>query len=178
MSPATVNAAILAPLFLGLLPPMFDTPEARVMLLAICGQEANFEARVQRLNGGGSGPARGLWQFERGGGVHGVLNHAASAKWAAHLCLQRGVEPLDNPVHRALANDDLLAAGFARLLLYTDPKPLPAIGDEDRAFAYYLRTWRPGAYARGDEADKAHLRAKWAGYYAQAVKTVDRRAAA
>ncbi|MNL86831.1 hypothetical protein D3C87_2157110 [compost metagenome] len=38
----------------------------------------------------------------------------------------------------------MLAAGVARLLLWTDPKTLPSIGDVDAAWALYLRTWRPG----------------------------------
>ncbi len=37
---------------------------------------------------------------------------------------------------------------FARLLLWTDAKPLPAIGDEQGAWDYYLRNWRPGKPTR------------------------------
>ena len=35
-------------------------------------------------------------------------------------------------------------AGAKRLLLLTDPKPLPVIGDTDGSWEYYLRNWRPG----------------------------------
>lgn len=126
--------------FARLLPGQFDSHSARVMLLAIGLQESRFTARVQ----GGGGPARGFWQFEQGGGVHGVLNHPASRLYAKSVCLLRGVAPTDGDLYRSLANDDLLACAIARLLLYTDPKPLPRVGDADGAWDYYLRNWRPG----------------------------------
>ena len=47
-------------------------------------------------------------------------------------------------IYAALEYDDVLAAGVARLLLWTDPKALPPVGDVDAAWALYLRTWRPG----------------------------------
>lgn len=111
---------------------------ARVMLLAIAGQESDAQYRRQH----GNGPARGLWQFESGGGVRGVLMHRSSARLAAALCEWRGVKAETPIVHKAMEVDDVLAAGFARLLLWTDPQPLP--DDERTAWAYYLRNWRPG----------------------------------
>lgn len=135
-----------------------DTPEARVMLLAIGLQESRFEHRRQI-----GGPARGFWQFERGGGVVGVLTHAASAQRAAALCAARGVDATPAAVYPALEQDDVLAAGFARLLLLTDPKPLPAVGDVDGAWAYYLRNWRPG---------KPHPKT-WPALYARAVEAAE-----
>ena len=51
------------------LPPMPSEAAARVMLLAIAGVESGCYARVQVP----VAHARGLWQFERGGGVAGVL---------------------------------------------------------------------------------------------------------
>lgn len=128
---------------------------ARVMLVAITGQEADAQFRRQH----GNGPARGLWQFERLGGVAGVLSHRASIRLAEALCEWRGVEASTTAVHAALERDDVLAAGFARLLLWTDPRPLP--NDWDAGMLYYLRNWRPGAYTRGDDAERAKLRAKW-----------------
>ena len=58
---------------LKLLPPKFDTPEARVMMLAIGMQESRFLHRKQI-----GGPARGFFQFEEGGGVQsgGPWNHS------------------------------------------------------------------------------------------------------
>jgi hypothetical protein len=38
----------------------------------------------------------------------------------------------------------VLAAGVARLLLYTNPAPLPPVGNAEAAWLYYVNTWRPG----------------------------------
>ncbi|WP_442951954.1 hypothetical protein [Orrella sp. JC864] len=152
-----------------------DTPRARVMLLAICGQEADFRHRWQIFDASRPermGAARGLWQFERGGGVRGVLRHAASAAHARAVCAARAWSPTETDVYNCLHLDDVLAAAFARLLLWTDPRALPDVGDVEGAWQLYLRTWRPGAYTRGTEAQRAGLRAKWGGYYAQAVDEV------
>jgi hypothetical protein len=138
-----------------------DTPEAMVLMLGIGGQESGFAVRRQ-ANGG---PATGFWQFERGGGVRGVLTHPTSERKARELCRQRGV-PLDfASAWAALERDDVLAAGFARLLLLTDPLRLPALGDRDGAWAYYARNWRPG---------KPHPE-RWPGNYARAVAAVEKR---
>ncbi len=121
----TITETAITPA-LALLPATMDTPAARVMLLAIGLQEGRFMHRRQI-----GGPARGFWQFEKGtrasrGGVWGVFLHAASRDHLATLC------------------KDVLAAGVARLLLWTDPKALPPVGDADAGWALYLRTWRPG----------------------------------
>ncbi len=143
---------------LALLPAKMDTPAARVMLLAIGLQESRFLYRRQLADG----PARGLWQFERGGGVRGVLTHPASREHAYQICASRGVEPIAAAVHPALETDDVLAAAFARLLLWTDPGQLPAIGGTYAAWDLYKRTWRPG---------KPH-RQTWDALYAQAAAEV------
>lgn len=126
-----------------LLPPKMNTPEAGVMLLAIGGQESGFKTRVQY----GNGPAHGLWQFERGGGVKGVMAHPASKAFAQAVCVGMGV-PFDaQAVWEALAypgQGDRLACAFARLLLWTGAGPLPSIGAQDDAYAYYEALWRPG----------------------------------
>lgn len=120
-----------------------DSTEARLMLLAIGLQESNLEHRCQVLPGGKRGPARGLWQFEKGG-VLGVLRHHLSAEPLRLLCRSRDVALDVVPIWQQLESDDVLAAGVARLLLYTDPKRLPAIGEVDAAWDYYERNWRPG----------------------------------
>lgn len=127
-----------------LLPARMDTPAARVMLLAIGLQESRFVHRHQI-----GGPARGFWQFEKGsrasrGGVWGVYLHPASKDHLAALCKARSVACDPDAIYAALEYDDVLAAGVARLLLWTDPKSLPAVGDVDAGWALYLRTWRPG----------------------------------
>lgn len=128
-----------------ILPHGMDTPQARVMLLSIGLQESEFTHRRQM----GNGPARGFWQFERGtrqtrGGVWGVYLHDASRFWLDRLCASRGVQFLPDSIYEALETDDVLAAGVARLMLFTDPLRLPLIDDADGAWGLYLRTWRPG----------------------------------
>ena len=129
---------------LRLLPPAMDSKEARVMLYAIGLQESRFTHRAQVIDGGGKGPARGYWQFERGGGVTGVLRHPASRFWANSVCNARNIPAQPLNVWLALETDDVLAAALARLLLFTDPARLPAIGEQATSLRYYLRVWRPG----------------------------------
>jgi hypothetical protein len=155
----TVIDAAITPA-LGLLPANRDTREARVMLLAIGLQESRFVHRRQI-----KGPAVGFWQFERGGGVRGVLAHASSWADARAVCAIRDVEPTSTGVYNSLAHDDILAAAFARMLLWTDPQRLPSLGDADGAWSLYLRTWRPG---------KPHPET-WPALYAQALAAVEDR---
>lgn len=150
---------------LALLPAKMDTPAARVMLLAIGLQESRFEHRRQLVGNPPrpTGPAKSFWQAEQGGGmVHGVRLHTATRAAAAALYQARGVPARDAAIWDAIENDDVLAAGLARLLLWSDPKTLPAIGDADGAWSLYLRTWRPG---------KPHPQT-WLDLYRQAVARV------
>lgn len=160
-----VNATIVTP-GLRLLPAKMDSAEARVLMLAIGLQESRLKNRWQVIDlnrPNVKGPARGLWQFERAGGVAGVLNHAATKRLALSACQARGVVPAPTSVWTKLAEDDVLAAAFARLLLWSDPAPLPALGRGGEAWTYYLRTWRPG---------KPHRRT-WNGLYAQAIEAIE-----
>ena len=157
-----------------LLPAIRRTPEADQLLLTICGQEADFTHRWQVYDAKrpeAMGAARGLWQFERGGGVRGVLTHERTKTQAAEVCRMRNVAPTVDAVYNALHLDDTLAAAFARLLLWTDPRALPAVGEVEAAWQMYLRNWRPGAYTNGNTRQRAELRAKWDGYYATAMHT-------
>ena len=147
---------------LRLLPPAMDSKEARVMLYAIGLQESRFTHRAQVIDGGGKGPARGYWQFERGGGVTGVLRHPASRFWANSVCNARNIPAQPLNVWLALETDDVLAAALARLLLFTDPARLPAVGEQSESWTYYLRNWRPG---------KPHPRT-WPECYGAALKAV------
>lgn len=148
---------IVTPTFWNLLPCRFASPEAVVMLLTIGLQESRFRHREQ-ING----PAVSFWQFERAGGVRGVLLHPATRRYASALCLLRSVFDTDAAVYGAMRTDDLLACAMARLNLFTDPLPLPEIGDVDGAWATYLRVWRPG---------KPH-RETWPKLYQRAVEAV------
>ena len=152
-----------------------QSQQATVQLLAIGLQESRFIDRRQLVGSPPKpvGPAKSFWQAELGGGmVHGVRTHAQSRDKAALLYAARGVAPNDRAIWDAIENDDVLAAGLARLLLWTDPKRLPALGDVDGAFQLYLRTWRPGAWERGTTAQKMNLRAKWERNYYEALKAV------
>ena len=129
---------------LALLPSQMDTPEARVMLLSIGLQESRFATRLQI-----GGPARGFWQCEEGtqasrGGIYGFYLHPASRYWLSSLCKARGVAFDPRAIYTAIATDDVLAAGVARLGLFTDPKALPTLSDAAGSWALYQRVWRPG----------------------------------
>lgn len=130
---------------LALLPAKLDTRAARVQLLAIGLQESGLTERVQKVTGGGTGPARGLLQFELGGGVRGVMTHPASRDLAAQVLTARRIGgATSSVVWGDLATDDVLAFAFGRLLLLTDPFELPVPGDCMAAWHYYERNWRPG----------------------------------
>jgi hypothetical protein len=67
-------------------------------------------------------------------------------------------------VWAALERDDVLAFAFGRLLLWTDPKPLPGEHDAASGWDLYVRTWRPG---------KPHPE-RWPARFAAAVREVMR----
>lgn len=133
------------------LPPKMNSENAAIMMLAIANQESGWRHRQQV-----GGPARSFFQFEKAG-INGVLKHSASAKYAGALCQLRDVLPTVDLVYDAMLSDDIIGAGFARLLLWTDPKALPAVGDIDGAWSLYLRTWRPGKPHRNRWDECYHL---------------------
>lgn len=146
---------------LGMLPVKMDSDAARVMLLAIGLQESRLKYRYQKTSDPYmKGPARGLFQFERGGGVIGVMTHRATKDLAEAVCKAQGV-PFDSSlIHARLEFDDILAAAFARLLLWADPKPLPDVdADHETAWQCYLRNWRPGK-PRRETWDEFHAQAR------------------
>ena len=162
---------------LALLPKGMDSKEARTMLLAIGLQESNFEFRQQLVGNPQkpTGPAKSFWQGELGGGmVAGVRTHKATKPYAAKLYTHFSVEPVNRAIWDAIKDNDALAAGLARLLLYSDPLRLPATSDEEGAWKLYLRTWRPGAWERGTAKQSADLRAKWKANHRKAVEYVNR----
>ncbi|MEG1454788.1 MAG: hypothetical protein RSC66_04350 [Comamonas sp.] len=117
---------------------------SKVIMVAYGMQESGLLSRVQL----GGGPGRGLWQFEpghpvKGGGVWGVVNHGASKEHLMKLCREHGL-PFDaTAIYRQLQHNDILAAGVARLLIWTDRKALPTT--QDAAWDMYAyRTWCPG----------------------------------
>lgn len=121
-----------------LLPLKMDSPYARINQAAIGQQESGYLVRRQY----GNGPATGWWQFEEGGGVKGVMEHKSTAELARSVCHARGVPFVRRTVWEALETDDVLAAAFCRLLMWTDSGKLPT--SEAEGWAMYARTWRPG----------------------------------
>lgn len=161
MTPEVFSKTILLPgleWLSGLGGPLPSTDAAR-FLLSVAYTESNLEHRAQIVTGGGPGPARGFWQFERGGGVAGVMNHPTTRDLARKACAEACVEYATPAVWAALRDNDPLAASFARLLLLTDPKTIP-VKEADAWGCYALRLWRPG---------KPH-RDRFAKGWAEAVK--------
>jgi len=120
------------------------TDAARRFLLAIAMQESGpkLEARYQNSPSASAGPAHGWWQFEQDGGVAGVWTHPASSALALTGCTVCTVAPNEAAVWRALEGHDLLSPWFARLLVWTDPDPLPQTQSD--GWTQYMRLWRPG----------------------------------
>jgi hypothetical protein len=155
ISPTDCMAQIIVPA-LAKMDAGMDSPQARVQLLAIALQESSLRTRTQDANG----PARGLWEFERGG-VLAVLNNPASMQRAIELCRAFAVAPIPSDVYYTLPHDDLFACGMARLMLWCDPHPLPALGDADDAWVCYQKNWGPGKPRPQD----------WSANYAAALAT-------
>lgn len=156
----------------GYLPAGLDSPKARVLMLAITRQESRWLYRDQlEANGKDTipGPAMGLGQFERGGGVTGVMTHRASRTLAQAAVKRAGVAWNAREVWLALETNDQLAMAFVRLLLLTDPAALPAVGAVADSWDYYLRNWRPGAFTFGTPAKRAKLRSEWSENYRHAM---------
>jgi len=133
---------------------------ARVLLTAIPGQESNWVDRLQKEHG----PAHSLYQFERLGGIQGVLTHPATVVLAKKACAALGVPADSTHVWGIMATPmgDNLAVAFARLLLWSDARPLPHVGDEEASWDYYQENWRPGRPSRE----------RWTHVYPQAVAAI------
>lgn len=147
------------PAAFSLLPGRMDTPEAKAMLLAIGLQESDgFNARVQY----GGGPAHGFWQFEKGGGVRGVLSSPTTAPLILPVLQTLRYRPNEAECYAAIVHNDVLAACFARLLLWNVPGRLAGPSEPQRGWDNYIAGWRPG---------KPH-RATWDRFFAEGWRTV------
>lgn len=163
---------------LAILPVNLGALAARVLLYATSRQENPGRSPRQIIRSSKTGklepigPAAGDYQMEKGGGIHGLLNFKSPTVQSllAGACKSRGVQQTGDAIFAAIQTDPILAAALARLLYYTDPKALPALGDESGAWWLYLRVWRPGAYDRQPD----ELRAKWRKSYAEAMKAYER----
>jgi hypothetical protein len=119
------------------------TPIAEQYLLTIGLQESRLTETIQRDASGRPlvTLARGFWQFEKGGGVRGVLRHS-STEWFRKLLAEADWPLTEDALHYMLAYNQHLATVAARALLWTDPRQL--IDDEAAAWETYARVWRPG----------------------------------
>lgn len=159
---ADLHAASLA----APLPAALWTPPALRLLAATCWQESGAQNVPQRLSDGSEGLAAGYPQMQANG-IADVLLNSQSAK-LARLCVEAsGLEvgasgavglnggypstevPGVSAVVRAkFLNYPILQLQLARLMLWDDPNPLPAIDSSDANWAYYLTNWRPGKPSR------------------------------
>lgn len=157
---------------LALLPEPLRTIDAKVQLYATSVQENPTRAPRQLIKKDGKlqpiGPAAGDYQFEKTGGIRGLVNFKSARlqQMLSEVCKARKVAVNVDALFDAIQVDPVLAAALARLLYFTDAAVLPKAGAEQYAWGVYLRTWRPGAYERDPEG----LRAKWSRSYAEAMK--------
>lgn len=151
----------ILPAAYSVLPSHLWSTKATALLLAIGMQESRFRMRQQQP----VGPARGFWMFEPTG-VVAVRHHPRTAVMllaaASDLCYPsiRTMLPID--VCEALQHNDVLAAVFARCLLWTSITRLPDIGETQHGWQEYIKLWRPGT-PRGET---------WAGFYDEAWKQI------
>lgn len=140
---------------LALLPVKMTSRNAMAMMITIALQESRVKHRRQL----GGGPARGFWQGELTGGCcTGIVGHAASRAHVLEVCDALGYSAVPSTLYAAIEHNDVLAAGLARLLLWTEPGRLPLQGEAQYGWDYYMNAWRPG---------RPH-RETWDAFYEQA----------
>lgn len=142
---------------MNIFPESMDSPESRVMLCAITGQESALRYRQQI-----QGPAHSMWMFERNG-ISAVLTNTITSGYAKQVCVDAGIAATVDAVYSAMLTDDILGCRFARLLLWSDASALPPIGAINTAWSYYIRNWRPGKPDRN----------RWTVWYNAAVAAVN-----
>ena len=122
-----------------LLPVAMGSPAAMAICIAIALQESGLRDRQQI-----GGPAHGYFQFERSGGVLGVLQHRSTRAHAVQVCEELDITPTVDKVFTAIEFHDVLACAFARLLLWSLPQAMPPQDDPDAGWKSYIDAWRPG----------------------------------
>lgn len=141
MTPATFYALVLRPC--SSYPPtdllVKSTKPALVQIMATFGQESGWTHRVQF--DGGPGHSWGMFEL---GTIIDVMGNPATDVLAQAVCAQWDIPWKAETIYDAITWNDPLAFAFARLLLWADPSPLPALGDESGGWALYERVWRPG----------------------------------
>jgi hypothetical protein len=129
----------ILPAAFGLLPGQMSSREASAELLTIGLQESRFRYRKQI-----QGPAHGFWQFEEHGGIEGVLTHVSTRPVLLPILTTLNYKPNVRECYNAIVDNDVLAAIFARLLLWTVPGNLPRQNEPQKGWAQYREGWRPG----------------------------------
>lgn len=148
MRPHVFADHVVRPALLGFAPVRYATPEATCLLTAIALQETGLIHRrqMEHVDEASGRYGLGRYQNERPT-VALILGHAALD------FVRQAVREMDYPldpveVHRATADNDLLATVLARGLLVPDPGRVPAAVHDDAArdagWAIYKRVWRPG----------------------------------
>ena len=151
---------------LSLLPESARTDEARAFLISIALQETQLKRRRQMADG----PAHSYFQFEPGT-VELLWNHATTKKAAHDVCRTLDIAETWLGVFSAMEFHDILACFFARLLLLTVPRELPAKGDAEEGWSQYIWSFRPGAVTRSAES-AARARMRWPSNFFDAWYTV------
>lgn len=147
---------------LSLLPGSARTDEARAFLIAIALQETLLRKRRQAADG----PAHSYFQFELGT-VELIWKHATTTKAAREICRTLDIAETPLGVFVAMEFHDILACYYARLLLLTVPRELPARRDVEEGWSQYVWTWRPGAVAKSQES-AARAQMRWPSNYQDA----------
>lgn len=130
MTPAIILQAIIRPALL-LLPTVMASREAERMLLAISIYETGLESRS---------PVGGWWDLDEAGYV---LRHPETSGYASQACRTLAIDPVEKDAKLVLRFNDVLAAVFARLLLWTLSAPLPGARNQRGAWDQYVEAWRP-----------------------------------
>lgn len=130
-----------APAAYALLPPALKSTGATAFVLAAGLQESQFYHRRQM----GGGPARSLWQFERGG-LRGVMEHRKSQPMMLSVLSALRIPLTVDDCFAAIEFNDTLGFAAARLLIYTIPRPIPTRNDPNEGWSQYsgVHGWFPG----------------------------------
>jgi hypothetical protein len=119
--------------------PFKASTQSRALLLAIAGQESGWANRAQVP----TDYAHSWWMFEREG-VEGVMDHPSSGATLRAFCAEQAIGFDPDIIWAAITWHDGLAYALARLLLWTDPQPLPTVGNVENSWLLYTKLWRPG----------------------------------
>jgi hypothetical protein len=135
VTPALLHRLVIGPVLAELKWPKLSERES--LLLAIAIQESSLMHRRQTPNG----PARSFWQIEAETCVDCLARSGTVRKFWDGMGFANGVH---YSVERALENSDIAACAVAAGILRLTPGKLPIMGDEEGAWSYYLKAWRPG----------------------------------